>query len=153
MLGFNTLFCVMFSFSYNLPLMYLSRIGMGITQAFCVIYGPVWVNEFSPPESTTRWMGLLQSAVPLGVMLGYAIAGCFINFAGISWRFAIQIQALAIIPLIVMLHYSDPSQIDVIDHSHKFSIEFIAAGDMRHLDRQHIRIDSVDINRLENFCG
>jgi MFS family permease len=56
-----------------------------------VIYGPVWVNEFSPPESTTKWMGLLQAAVPLGVMLGYAIAGCFINFTGglISWRFAI----------------------------------------------------------------
>jgi MFS family permease len=83
----------MFSFSYNLYLIYLSRIGMGITQAFCVIYGPVWVNEFSPPTSTTKWMGLLQAAVPLGVMLGYAIAGSFINFGGgfLSWRLAIQL--------------------------------------------------------------
>ena len=67
---------------------------MGFSQAFCVIYGPVWVNEFSPGRLTTRWMGILQAAVPLGIMLGYAIAGAFINFLAeynFTWRNAIQL--------------------------------------------------------------
>ena len=85
---------------------------MGFSQAFCVIYGPVWVNEFSPGRLTTRWMGILQAAVPLGIMLGYAIAGAYINFLAeynFTWRNAIQLQAVALIPVIIMLHFSDKS--------------------------------------------
>lgn len=39
---------------------------MGATQAFCVIYAPVWVNEFSPKEKSTTWMGILHAFVPIG---------------------------------------------------------------------------------------
>ena len=85
-------FSVLFSLAETLYTIYLARIGMGFTQAFCVIYGPVWVNEFSPGRLTTQWMGILQAAVPLGIMLGYAIAGAFINFLEVysfTWRNAI----------------------------------------------------------------
>jgi hypothetical protein len=58
------------------------------------------------------------------------------------------------VPVIIALHYSDPREIDVIDHSHiSTSAEFVAAGDFRGLDREHIRMDSIDINKLEGFFG
>ena len=40
-----------------------------------MIYAPVFVEEFAPPEVKTLWVGLVQAAVPVGVMLGYIIAG------------------------------------------------------------------------------
>lgn len=39
---------------------------MGFTQAFWVIYGPVWTHNFSPKERQTTWLGLLQGFSPLG---------------------------------------------------------------------------------------
>jgi Arabinose efflux permease len=54
MLTINCFFCLLFSFSYNIAIMYIARIGMGFTQAFCVIYAPVWTNEFSPRNQCTR---------------------------------------------------------------------------------------------------
>jgi MFS family permease len=119
MLTMNLGFLLMFSFSFSLYLMYVARLGMGFTQAFCVIYGPVWVNEFSPRERSTRWMGLLQSAVPLGIMLGYTVSGTIINFFAdyVSWRFSIQLQALLELPIIIGFALADPSQIDITNNS------------------------------------
>ena len=67
---------------------------MGATEAFIVIYGPVWVNNYSPLEYNTTWMGILHSCTVLGVILGYVIAAIIINFFNnkLTWRFAIQIQ-------------------------------------------------------------
>ena len=62
----NAFFCALFSYFQNLFLLYFCRIMMGFSQAFCVIYAPVWVNEFSPSHSSTLWMGMLHSFVPLG---------------------------------------------------------------------------------------
>ena len=70
------------------------RFMMGATEAFIVIYGPVWVNNYSPLEYSTTWMGILHSCTALGVILGYVIAAIIINFFNdkLTWRFAIQIQ-------------------------------------------------------------
>ena len=67
---------------------------MGVTEAFIVIYGPVWVNNYSPFQHQAKWMGILHSCSVLGVVLGYIVAGIVINFFSkyLSWRFAIQIQ-------------------------------------------------------------
>ena len=74
---------------------------MGVSGSFLVIYGPVWVNNHAPEESSTTWMGILQSTAAIGVMIGYLCAGLLVNFFsnGLSWRFAIQIQGVAVIPL------------------------------------------------------
>lgn len=55
----NVCFCLLFSFTSNLYIMYFARFGMGFTQAFCIVYAPVWTNEFSPPTHATSWMGIL----------------------------------------------------------------------------------------------
>ena len=35
----------------------------------------MWVDEFGPEDKRTLWMALCQASVPIGVMLGYLIAG------------------------------------------------------------------------------
>ena len=90
----NLISCFIFSFSSNKIILFSMRFMMGATEAFIVIYGPVWVNNYSPLEYSTTWMGILHSCTALGVILGYVIASIIINFFNgkLTWRFAIQIQ-------------------------------------------------------------
>ena len=90
----NIISCIIFSLSSNKIILFSMRFMMGATEAFIVIYGPVWVNNYSPLEYNTTWMGILHSCTALGVILGYVIASIIINFFNdkLSWRFAIQIQ-------------------------------------------------------------
>jgi MFS family permease len=90
----NAIACFIFSFSSNVWLLYFMRFMLGFTQAFCVIYGPVWINEFSPKESNTKWMAILHSFVVIGVMTGYIVGAITITLFEklIGWRFAFMIQ-------------------------------------------------------------
>ena len=69
------------------------RFMLGFTQAFCVIYGPVWVNEFSPKKSNTKWMAILHSFVVIGVMFGYIMGAITVNLFSVyfTWRFAFML--------------------------------------------------------------
>jgi len=111
----NICFCILLSFSYHLYLIYVARIGMGFTQAFCIIYGPVWTNEFAPPQSTTSWMAYLQGAVPLGVVSGYLSAGVIVNYMRdiFTWRQAIQLQAITEVPILLALLAASKSSIEL----------------------------------------
>ena len=90
----NCISCFIFSMSINKSILFTMRFLMGVTEAFIVIYGPVWVNNFSPPEHSAIWMGILHSCSIFGVFLGYLAASLILNFFKglLSWRFAIQIQ-------------------------------------------------------------
>ena len=99
MLFMNSICCFVFSFSSHKPTLFVCRFFMGVTEAFIVIYGPVWVNNYSPPEHSTKWMGILHSCSALGVIFGYIVAGVVINFFNASWRYAIQVQGLIEIPI------------------------------------------------------
>ena len=90
----NCISCFIFSMSINKSILFTMRFFMGVTEAFIVIYGPVWVNNFSPPEHSATWMGILHSCSIFGVFLGYLAASLILNFFKglLSWRFAIQIQ-------------------------------------------------------------
>lgn len=48
--------------------LYGCRIAMGFLQAFCSVYGPVWINEFAPPDRNTFWMGVLQANSAIGYL-------------------------------------------------------------------------------------
>lgn len=149
MLVLNSIFCLLFSFSYAISLMYLTRFGMGFTQAFCVIYAPVWTNEFAPHKSCTRWMGILQCAVPLGVVLGYGIAS-FLNSLDIpylDWRFAIQLQAVLEIPLILGLKFTDKKHVNII---HKEDI--VSSGEKVNRGSE-VRIDAISLTHIGDFWG
>ena len=90
----NSISVYIFSYSKDKHMLFFVRFLMGITEAFITIYGPVWVNNYSPSEYSTTWMGILHSCSIIGVFLGYLIASIINNiFKSIfSWRFALQIQ-------------------------------------------------------------
>ena len=147
MLILNSLFCFLFSFSYSTELMYFARFGMGFTQAFSVIYAPVWINEFAPKEKCTRWIGILQCAVPLGIVFGYGIASLFnsIGSESFNWRFAIRFQALMEVPLMLLLFFTGDKYIDVVDPN-----ELESAGQISPRSRE-MRFDAISLNNLPGF--
>jgi MFS family permease len=89
----NAAACFFFSVSSNIWVLYIMRFMLGFTQAFCVIYGPVWVNEFSPKESNTKWMAILHSFVVIGVMSGYIVGAITVTAFEkyLTWRFAFML--------------------------------------------------------------
>jgi MFS family permease len=113
----NSGFCLLFSFSSSVPMMLASRLGMGFTQAFLVVYAPVWINEFSPKQKESLWMGILQGSVPIGVVLGYSLAAFFRVIDLFTWRFSIQVQSILQLPLIVWFGYLEADDVDILDHS------------------------------------
>lgn len=113
MIAANAVCCFIFSFSSNKPLLFTCRFIMGVSEAFIVIYGPVWVNNYSPAESSTVWMGILHTFSALGVILGYLVAGVIINFLGASWRYAIQIQGIAEIPISLYFWFEKEEYINI----------------------------------------
>jgi MFS family permease len=111
----NSFSCFLFSISKIKLLLFLCRFLMGISEAFIVIYGPVWVNNYSPKEHSAKWMGILHSVTALGVMVGYVFAGITINFFShiVSWRFAIQIQGFAQIPVALFFFFEKEEYINI----------------------------------------
>lgn len=69
---FNGILSLSIALTSSITLIYAARLGQGFCAAFGVIYGPIWINHFSPPEKTATWMGIVQASVPLGVMIGYS---------------------------------------------------------------------------------
>ena len=111
----NSVSCFIFSFSSDKVILFLMRFFMGATGAFIFIYGPVWVNNFSPPEHSTTWMGILHSCSIFGVFLGYLVTAIILNFLHkfLSWRVAIQIQGIVEIFLAFFLFKENEEYINV----------------------------------------
>ena len=112
---FNTCCCFTFSLTSYKPLLFTTRFFMGVTEAFIVIYGPVWVNNYSPVEHSAKWMGILHSCSVLGVVLGYIVAGITINFLQrwLTWRFALQLQGFVQIFFSLFFYFEKDEYINV----------------------------------------
>ena len=111
----NAFACFLFSLSSNVWLLYLMRFMLGFTQAFCVIYGPVWVNEFSPKESNTKWMAILHSFVVIGVMVGYIFGAIAVSLLEkiLNWRFAFMLQGWFMIAIGICFLFTKNENIDI----------------------------------------
>eukprot|EP00128_Syssomonas_multiformis_P018483 Colp12_sorted_trinity150504_noHs@25141 len=103
-LSLNAGFCLLFAAAPNTVALMFSRVGVGMSHAFMVIYTPVWVDEFAPRESCTLWMSLGQAGAPLGIMLGYLVSG-IVSAQGGNVRIAFFIQTALLIPLILILYF------------------------------------------------
>jgi len=116
MLLSHAFWCLVFFFSYDLVIMCMCRVAMGFTQSFCVIYGPIWVNAFSPKESSTRWLGYVQSATPLGIIGGYILASLIINFAPtfVSWRMAILVNITGETCLAICFYFAKAKNVNAV---------------------------------------
>ena len=125
-----------------------------------MVYGPVWVNNYSPKDKSATWMGILHSCTVFGMISGYIIAGITINFLQgfLNWRFAIQIQGIAEIPIAIMFFLEDENHIDVniSDDDERFerSLSLVSCdpGNRVHSDdiRNNIKNDSLDYPNAGN---
>lgn len=75
----------------------VSRTFVGIFQVFMTIYFPVWVDLYGkPPRQRTLWMTLLQVCVPLGIVIGYGLAGFLALTVG--WKYVFYGQSVLLVP-------------------------------------------------------
>ena len=84
--------------------MYLCRIGCGFCEVFCLIYFPIWVDQYGVKGSKVIGITFLQLGVPLGTILGYMIEACSIKYYG-SWEggFFFQIISICVLSSILFL--------------------------------------------------
>eukprot|EP00127_Corallochytrium_limacisporum_P000092 Clim_evm31s3 gene=Clim_evmTU31s3 len=101
----NLLSNLLFAAAPDIWTLELSRLFVGASQAPVVIYTPVWVDEFAPADRCTLWMSLLQAGVPLGVMLGYVVAGLVSAYSDASVRlpFFLQVGFLCVPVAIIFI--------------------------------------------------
>ncbi|KAK1932731.1 transporter, major facilitator family [Babesia divergens] len=92
-LMFNFLSLVFFALSQNKAMFYISRFLVGATQAFFIIYAPVWVGCFAPERSKNRWMGIIQGSIAVGFIIGYAVTALFHSVGSEGWRYSLITQA------------------------------------------------------------
>jgi cyanate permease len=121
----NSLCCFIFSLSFDKIILFSTRFFMGVTESFVVIYGPVWVNNYSPKDKGTTWLGILHATTIFGMIGGYIVSGIVINFLYeyFNWRLAIQIQGIFLIPIAILLFLEDDSYISIHYHSIEEEIE------------------------------
>ena len=122
----NSLCCFIFSLSFEKIILFSTRFLMGVTESFVVIYSPVWINNYSPKDKGTTWLGLLHATTIFGMIAGYIVSGIVINFLSdyFNWRFAIQIQGIFLIPISILLFFEDNSYISI--HYNSIEEEFEA---------------------------
>lgn len=82
-----------------------------------MIYGPVWVNEFSPKNSNTKWMAILHSFVVIGVMVGYIMGAITVTLFEkyLSWRFAFMLQGWFMIIIGICFMLVDNKALDIFE--------------------------------------
>ena len=102
----NTLTAWLFALSPNFELLLISRILNGFSQSFLIVFAPIWTDEFAPKQYKTTWLSLSEAGGPLGIVVGYLVAGLLTENANVEWRVAFYIQAsllsiltLAFIPI------------------------------------------------------
>lgn len=81
-----------------------------------MIYGPVWINEFSPKKSNTKWMAILHSFAVIGVMAGYIVGALVVGLLEkyLSWRFAFMLQGWFMIIIGICFLFSDDKALDIL---------------------------------------
>ena len=155
----NSASCFTFSLSSNKYVMFPMRFMMGVTEAFIVIYGPVWVNNYSPLEHSAKWMGILHSCTALGVVLGYLVAGIIINFfkGFLSWRFAIQIQGIVEIFFAIFFYLEKDEYINVnidaeiVNETVNDNKEVSEMGKTKSIVSRKSHIDAPELNNLSLY--
>jgi predicted MFS family arabinose efflux permease len=85
----------------NYWMLLATRLGVGIGEAVCAPTATSWIGDLVPPERRARAMAGFMMAVPVGVMLSFAITGPAAQAYG--WRVALALGALPAVVLIPAL--------------------------------------------------
>jgi len=93
----------------------------GLAASFPLVFLPLWVDEFSPPDASGRWMAIVQTGVPVGQALGVvaavALTATSEGSGGQGWRGALLAQAVALVPLALRVLLVPAAQVDVANFS------------------------------------
>ncbi|EKX72911.1 conserved hypothetical protein [Theileria equi strain WA] len=89
----NVIALMLFATANSKIIFFISRILIGTSQSFFIIYAPVWIDTFAPELSKNLWMAILQGSIILGVTIGYTATSFFGFTDDWSWRYSISTQA------------------------------------------------------------
>jgi hypothetical protein len=116
----------------NTKYLIVLRFLIGVTQATVSVFCPVWVDRFAPKESQASWFSYLQISVPAGILVGYILGwGAImwqdlynsdptIGCGGLAcWRWPFLVQALATVPLCVLIQSLNSDLFDIEDRKGK----------------------------------
>jgi predicted MFS family arabinose efflux permease len=93
----------------NYWMLLATRLGVGIGEAVCAPTATSWIGDLVPPARRARAMAGFMMAVPVGVMLSFAITGPAAQAYG--WRAALALGALPAVVLIpALLQLKDPAR-------------------------------------------
>ena len=88
-------FLYSFTILVNCGGLYICRVGCGFCEVFCLIYFPIWVDQYGVKGMKAIWLTFLQIGIPLGSILGYLIEACSIKYYK-SWEGGFYIQIILI---------------------------------------------------------
>jgi predicted MFS family arabinose efflux permease len=93
----------------NYWMLLATRLGVGIGEAVCAPTATSWIGDLVPPARRARAMAGFMMAVPVGVMLSFAITGPAAQAYG--WRAALALGALPAVVLIpALLRLNEPAR-------------------------------------------
>ncbi|KAL7067087.1 major facilitator superfamily protein [Cryptosporidium serpentis] len=92
--------------STSSALLFISRFIIGAMQAPLSIYMPVWIDEFTPPNKLTAWMGVSQITMIVGVAMGYLITGFTKGFHN-GWRYSLVVPCVSLFMLSICLIFTN----------------------------------------------
>ena len=67
-----------------------SRVLAGLSQVVFVIYFPVWIDLCSPEKQKTMLISVFYLSVPLGLVMGFGLAGALHDNIGYRWSFMVE---------------------------------------------------------------
>jgi MFS family permease len=85
-------------------MLFVTRLGVGIGEAVCAPAATSWIGDLVPADRRARALAGFMMAVPVGVMLSFAISGPVAQAHG--WRVAMAVAAVpavVLIPALLML--------------------------------------------------
>ncbi len=82
----------------------VTRMGVGIGEAVCAPAATSWIGDLVPPDRRARAMAGFMMAVPVGIMLSFAITGAVAQALGWRWAMAVAAAPAALlVPLLLAL--------------------------------------------------
>jgi len=94
----------MAAWAVNVPMLVISRLGLGVGEAACAPTSTSWIGDLFPAERRSKPLALFMLGVPVGGALSYFFSGPIAQARG--WRSAMivaAIPALLLAPVVLLL--------------------------------------------------
>ena len=79
-----------------------ARAMVGVGEASFVCLAAPFIDAVAPPGSRSSWLAVFYATIPVGVALGYAYGGIVTGACGLTWRWALLLEAVIMAPIAVV---------------------------------------------------